>query len=1411
MKSTTPRRLVTTCLIALSWWLLGERQIVNAQYVPPLNNRKDIALNTNNWKFILSDVEAATNVVFDDSAWTSISIPHTWNNLDGQDGGNNYYRGIGWYRVHCTPDAALTNREIFLKFDGANIVADVYVNGNFVGEHQGGFSAFVYDVTPYLNVGADNVIAVKVNNAFNADIPPLDADFTFFGGIYRTVHLLALDKLHVTPLDYGSPGVYLMQTGVSATSATLRVTAKVRNDTGSDSNITLSAVIVDATNSIVATLTTNQTLTAGGDIAIAQTTTLANPHLWNGRADPYLYQVYVQVSDGTSTNDLVQQPLGLRYFSVDINNGFFLNGQYLDLHGVDFHQDRLNEGWAISESDMTQDIGFVEEMGCTAVRLSHYQHPQTEYNLLDQDGIVAWSEVPMIDYITADAVFSNNVSQQLIETIRQNYNHPSVCFWGVYNEILLDSGPDPRPLVQALNQLAHTEDPTRLTTAASCCADNYDPINFYTDVIGFNEYYGWYTGAYTDFGGAMDTKVTTVSKPMGISEYGAGGSIYQHMENPPEPVNPSSPGVPHYEEYENLLHESTWQQMQVRPYLWLKSVWNMFDFASDGRNEGDTPGRNDKGLVTYDRQIRKDAFYYYKANWTTNGFVYISSRRFTPRVTTTVEVKVYSNCDNVQLLINGDSQGALTSTNHIYKWTGQTLGSGTNTLVAIGTQSSQTYTDTVIWVVANAINCGGNPVGAFAGDSYFTGGTVSSSTTNSIDTGFVTDPAPQTVYQTSRYGNFSYVFPGLVLSSNYLVRLHFAEYYWTAPGQRTFNVSINGTQVLSNFDILATAGAANRANIQQYYAIPDNSGQVTVAFSTVINNSQVNGIELIPNGVVSNRPPSITLNTPVGGSATLNDTNSGLVLNATVTDVGFPVAPPVTVAWTEIGGPSGVVFSSSNAPVTTASFPQTGAYILQLTATAGSLQSVQNVYVTVNPGTVYASGLIAYWKLDETNGTTAFDSSSNGLSATASSASLWATNGYLNGCVNINGSSANNVNAGHPLQINTLFSTGATVSAYINTSTLGGGSLGRIMDKSGTGWIFYNQNSFISGQFQIQFEQTFSNNRTNKWQTGHVITTNTWTHVAVSYNSGSQSNVPGIYVNGVAQAITDVSTGPGGLSETPANDSAQNLYIGNRADAARPFGGRIDDVRIYSRALSAAEVFGLATLPTGDRAPQVIAGTNQTTIAGVPVALTGTATDDGLPNPPGMLTVGWSVVSGPGNVTFGNSNSVTTTASFDTPGTYVLQLTANDGQAQTAGNVVITVLGGFQAWQWQYFQCSGCPSAGASADPYGKGISNTNQFLLGLNPTNAASTFRITGINRAGGTNTVTWKTSGGDANASSFGGPTVITNIVQGSVGTGTGGYGTNFTDISGPLIIVPEGDTVTNYTDTSTTNQFYRIRSGS
>jgi beta-galactosidase len=680
-------------------WLPGAGGLVHGQSIRLANNRADVSLN-DSWVFNLGDAAGAQSNHFNDSSWTPVSIPHTWNNLDGQDGGDNYYRGIGWYRRHCTVGSSSAGRQFFLKFDAANSVADVYVNGSFVGEHRGGFSAFVFDITSNINVGADNVIAVKVNNAYNPDIPPLAADFTFFGGLYRNVHLLVTSKLHVSPLDYGSPGVYLKQTNVSGNSADLQITTKVRNDNAASERAIVRSVILNAAGKPVASLTTTQTVSAATTVDVVQSMRIFRPHLWNGRADPYLYQAFIQVSDGRAMNDLVHQPLGFRYFSVDPNTGFHLNGQYLDLHGVNFHQDRLNKGWAISDADQEEDIGLIMEIGATVVRLSHYQHPQKTYDLCDQDGLVAWSEIPLIDNITDSVNFSNNISQQLVETIRQNFNHPSVCFWGIYNEILLKKGPDPRPLVRALNQLAKAEDPTRPTTSASCCVDDNDPINWYVDVPSFNRYLGWYWGDYNDFGTAIDRTHSFTNLPAGISEYGAGASLTQHRDDPPKPVNPNNADAPHYEEYQDLLHEATWQQMQARSYLWLKAVWNMFDFASDGRVESTSPGRNDKGLVTYDRRTRKDAFYWYKANWTTNAFVYITSRRFSPRgpAGARVPVKVYANCANVQLLFNGVSESTLTSTNHIYKWPDLVLASGTNTVVAIGMSGTRSCTDSVVWI-----------------------------------------------------------------------------------------------------------------------------------------------------------------------------------------------------------------------------------------------------------------------------------------------------------------------------------------------------------------------------------------------------------------------------------------------------------------------------------------------------------------------------------------------------------------------------------------------------------------------------------------------------------------------------------------------------------------------------------------
>jgi beta-galactosidase len=669
--------------------------LVAQPYSPPANHRADVILDSG-WRFIRQDVAGAQNGSFDDSGWSVVNLPHTWNNLDGQDGGNNYYRSIGWYRVHCAVDGSYTNRHFFLKFDGAFLVTDVYLNGNYLGEHQGGFAAFVFDVTPYLNIGGDNVIAVKINNAANTNIPPLSADFTFFGGLYRDVHLLVTDPVQISPLDYGSPGIYLKTASVSSNSANLQVTTVVSNATVSAQTVTVRAIVTDAATNIVTTLTNVVTLPAASVSNVVASTVIANPHLWNGLADPYLYQAFIEIYNGTNVADVVSQPLGFRWFSVDPTNGFFLNGQHYDLHGASMHQDWLDRGWAIRDTERRTNFALLKEIGATALRLSHYQHDEETYQLADRNGLILWSEIPLINYITESPAFYANAKQQMTEMIRQKYNHPAVVCWGLFNEITLSTGPIATNLVSQLAQLAAQEDSTRPSTAAANSSDN-DPTTIYSQLLSFNKYFGWYNGAAGDFGAWADNiHAHYPNRCIGVSEYGAGANIYQHGENPV--TEPANAGSYHPEEYQNLYHESHWQQMKARPFLWSKFVWNMFDFASDGRNEGNTPGRNDKGLATYDRQVRKDAFYWYKANWTTNPMDYITGHTFTNRLTNVITAKVYANCDSVELFLNGASQGATTSTNCIFTWPLR-LQAGTNTIQAIGTKGSANVTDSLIWTV----------------------------------------------------------------------------------------------------------------------------------------------------------------------------------------------------------------------------------------------------------------------------------------------------------------------------------------------------------------------------------------------------------------------------------------------------------------------------------------------------------------------------------------------------------------------------------------------------------------------------------------------------------------------------------------------------------------------------------------
>jgi beta-galactosidase len=666
--------------------------------------RQVIDLNPG-WKFIREDVEKAEQPATDDSAWTSINLPHTWNNLDGEDGGNNYHRGIGWYRLHLKTDPAWAGKEIYIKFDAASINTDVFVNGKSAGHHSGCFGAFCFDITSLLNPSGDNLIAVKVNNAHDNNVAPLSGDFTVFGGIYRGVHLIVTNTLAISPIDDASSGVYIRQDKIDAALAQVTVTAVVRNAGTARRMVRLWGQILDPSSgnqNTAGTFVESKTpVEAGGSQGITWTFALPHPHLWNARKDPYLYSARVSVMDGESILDVVEQPVGFRFFKVDPEKGFFLNGQPYRLVGVNRHQDHLDEGWAISLADHQLDFANMMEMGCTGVRLSHYQHAQEFYDLCDHGGIVAWAELPLVNEVRAAPEFDANASQQLRELIKQSFNHPAICFWSLSNELRGAGGKTEAQkkmteheveLITKLNAEAHELDPTRLTTQASAIQPG-KPQDGITDVVAFNRYHGWYGGKPDGLAPDLDKiHATYPNRAVGISEFGAGAAITQHEANVKQP----KPGAKwHPEEWQCVVHEAAWAAIKPRTWIWGTFIWAEHDFAADQRNEGDHAGRNDKGMTTYDGKTKKDAFYFYKSNWSQEPTVYITDRRFTPRPVADGPVKIYSNCDSVTLSVNGKSLGPVTGSDiHVFIWPEVKLQPGENTLQATGTRDGKEYTDT---------------------------------------------------------------------------------------------------------------------------------------------------------------------------------------------------------------------------------------------------------------------------------------------------------------------------------------------------------------------------------------------------------------------------------------------------------------------------------------------------------------------------------------------------------------------------------------------------------------------------------------------------------------------------------------------------------------------------------------------
>ncbi len=701
---------------------------------------KDIS---NGWYFggvnIINNEDA--EIDFKNDIWQTVDVPHTWNTTGTEDCDGRYRRTIFWYIKKLDWENFFENKRIYIEFQGINQKADLYVNGNHVtyngGDkytHKGGYTAFRFDITEYLCT-QQNTVAVRVDNRIDEEIAPIMADFNMCGGIYRRVSIVAVNDVHVDLNNNGSSGLFLTTPGVRSKTepsdfGALDIRADIVNDGDEAKTVIVTAKITG--DNAPRPISESIVIAAKSKATFNKRTKVNTPHLWNGISYEYskpnddvgyMYNVSLTISDGESTLDCVSDNVGFRYFYADKDTGFFLNGKPYRLHGVNRHQFLEGKGNAMLETDHDADLKIMKEMGVNAIRLCHYPHTEYFYDLCDRSGIVLWTEIPFVNEMGTSEGFADVTKAQLVELIRQQYNRPSVMFWGLHNELGSANGDLRNPcikgkqLVAQLDSLAHSEDFSgRYTVQAANVFKSLDGGNsesiknndvdfgWSSDIVGCNIYPNWYTN--DNYAGSFeDTTLRYAqkdSRPMAISEFGWGANINQHELYPVLGENDLTPaGTWHPEEYQCLAHEGAMEYFNRQDYLWAVFVWVMFDFTVSRRFEGGQLALNDKGLVTGDRKIKKDSFYLYKANWNKNDlFAHITSKRYTCRKDNKTYVKVYSNCDSVELFVNGVSLGNMMNVeNGIFETGNLELKKGKNNIKAIGRfcGSDNEYIDNCVW------------------------------------------------------------------------------------------------------------------------------------------------------------------------------------------------------------------------------------------------------------------------------------------------------------------------------------------------------------------------------------------------------------------------------------------------------------------------------------------------------------------------------------------------------------------------------------------------------------------------------------------------------------------------------------------------------------------------------------------
>lgn len=628
--------------------------------------------------------------------WEKIDLPHTWNSVDMQVRYKDFYEGEAYYKkmYHCPSE--MKDKRVFLRFEGVGACAEVYVNGQLAGSHKGAYSAFVVEITKALKYGEDNLILVKADNKARPDVIPVNhVLFGVYGGIYRPVWLVTAEQALISVTDHASPGVYITQKNVSESSAEVKVKVKLDNGGLYSTPVTLENAIYTMEGKLVHLDKKEIDLSAQGSRQLTSVFKMKRPHLWHGRKDPYLYRVECTLKSEGNVIDQVIQPLGIRKYEIVPGKGFYLNGEKYPMYGVCRHQDWWGIGSALKNEHHDADLHTIMDLGATTVRFAHYQQSEYLYSRCDSLGLILWAEIPFVNRVTGKE--SENAHTQLVELIRQNFNHPSIYIWGLHNEVYSPYAYTSQ-LTASLNDLAKSEDPDRYTVSVSGYGHMEHPVNLNADVQAMNRYFGWYEKKIGDIVPWIeDLESKYPGNAFILSEYGADANIAHQTEYLGESLNWTKPYYP--ETFQTKTHEYHWSVIAKHPYIVASYLWNTFDFATPLAYRGDVPARNMKGLVTFDRKIKKDSYYWYKANWSKEPVVYLTQRRNVNREKKCTAVTVYSNVGEPVVYLNGRVLKGVRKgyTEVHYVLDSVELDNGENRLKAVVVKNGKKYSDEILW------------------------------------------------------------------------------------------------------------------------------------------------------------------------------------------------------------------------------------------------------------------------------------------------------------------------------------------------------------------------------------------------------------------------------------------------------------------------------------------------------------------------------------------------------------------------------------------------------------------------------------------------------------------------------------------------------------------------------------------